>query len=94
MAQALNQQEIEQELSQLNGWTAIDNKLKKDFKFANFREAIVFINRMAFEAEEAVHHPEICNVYNKVSLGLSTHDAGGKITGKDISLAKKIDAIS
>ena len=94
MAHALNQQELEQELAQLKGWITEDNKLKKEFKLSSFREAMAFITRIAFEAEEAVHHPEIFNVYNKVSLGLSTHDAGGKITGKDIALAKKIDAIS
>ena len=89
MAHALNQQELEQELAQLKGWITEDNKLKKEFKLSSFREAMAFITRIAFEAEEAVHHPEIFNVYNKVSLGLSTHDAGGKITGKDIALAKK-----
>ncbi|MEX0686679.1 MAG: 4a-hydroxytetrahydrobiopterin dehydratase [Balneolales bacterium] len=93
MASALNQKEIEQKLSDLNGWKVENDKLTKDFKFSNFRESVAFITRIAFEAEEAVHHPEIFNVYNKVSLSLSTHDAGGKITQKDIGLAKKIDEI-
>ncbi|MEX0773246.1 MAG: 4a-hydroxytetrahydrobiopterin dehydratase [Balneolales bacterium] len=93
MAQALDQQEVQQGLSQLNGWIAEDDKLKKNFKFKNFREAIAFISRIAFEAEELNHHPDLFNSYNKVSINLSTHDAGGKITQKDIGLAKKIDEI-
>lgn len=93
MAEALDQQQLQQGLSELNGWKAEEDKLIKQFQFSNFREAIAFITRISFEAEEAVHHPEIFNVYNKVSISLSTHDADGKITQKDIGLAKKIDEI-
>ncbi|MEX2396064.1 MAG: 4a-hydroxytetrahydrobiopterin dehydratase [Balneolales bacterium] len=93
MSQPLQQQEVQQGLEQLKGWVAEDDKLKKDFKFKNFREAVAFISRLAFEAEEMNHHPDLFNSYNKVSINLSTHDAGGKITQKDIGLAKKIDEI-
>lgn len=93
MTQPLEQQEIQQSLSLLNNWIAEDDKLKKNFKFKNFREAVGFITRIAFEAEELNHHPDLFNSYNKVSISLSTHDAGGKITQKDIGLAKKIDEI-
>lgn len=93
MAQALDQQEIQQKLSQLNGWAAEDDKLKKDFKFKNFRDASAFMIRIAFEAEELNHHPDLFNSYNRVSISLTSHDAGGKITQNDIKLAQKIDDI-
>ncbi|MEX0929666.1 MAG: 4a-hydroxytetrahydrobiopterin dehydratase [Balneolales bacterium] len=93
MAQPLDQQQLQQGLSRLNGWQAEDDKLKKDFKFKNFRDAMAFINRLAFEAEELNHHPDLFNSYNKVSIRLSTHSAGGKITQNDLDLALKIDEL-
>lgn len=93
MAEQLTSEEIEQALKSLSGWSHEDDKLKKNFKFKNFREAVSFITRIAFEAEEQVHHPELFNVYNKVSIGLSTHDAGGKVTQKDLKLAETIESL-
>lgn len=93
MAEPLSNDEISKELENLSGWSHENDKLTKEFGFDNFRDAMVFINRIAFEAEEQVHHPEIFNVYNTVNISLSTHDAGGKVTVKDIKLAKTIESL-
>ncbi|MGI0033106.1 MAG: 4a-hydroxytetrahydrobiopterin dehydratase, partial [Nitrososphaeraceae archaeon] len=63
---------------------------QKSFKFSNFIEAFGFMTRIALEAEKINHHPEWSNVYNSVTINLSTHDVGG-ITDYDIKLAKIID---
>lgn len=93
MAEPLTSDEIQTALGSLNGWNHEEDKLKKEFGFKSFPDAVSFILRIAFEAEERVHHPEIFNVYNKVSIALSTHDAGGKVTEKDVTLAKIIESL-
>ncbi|MEX2657413.1 MAG: 4a-hydroxytetrahydrobiopterin dehydratase [Balneolales bacterium] len=93
MPEPLNAAQLDQELSSLNNWVVEGNKLTKQFSFRNFREAMGFIVRVSFEAEELAHHPELFNVYKNVRIQLATHEAGGKITSKDIDLAKRIDAI-
>lgn len=93
MADPLSDDQITKELQHLTGWEHDDDKLSKEFSFDNFRDAMAFINRIAFEAEEQVHHPEIFNVYNTVNISLSTHDAGGKVTSKDVKLAKTIESL-
>ena len=74
-------------------WQETDNKLYRKFEFRNFSEAFAFMTRVALEAEKMDHHPLWTNVYNKVEIWLSTHDAGDVITGKDRTLAQRIDAI-
>ena len=74
-------------------WTTDNNTLKKTFTFADFTEAFAFMTKVAITAEKMNHHPTWTNTYNTVSFALSTHDAGG-LTGKDIQLAKMMDAIS
>jgi len=74
-------------------WEIKSGKLVKNFEFKNFSEAWAFMTRVAFEAEKMNHHPEWANVYNKVEIKLSTHDAGGKVTEKDHSLAAAIDKL-
>ncbi len=71
-----------------------DNKLKRDFEFDTFIQAFSFLTKVALVAEKANHHPEIHNLYNKVSLSLSTHDAGDTITQKDRDLAVIIDKLT
>lgn len=93
MAKPLSDEKIKENLSGLNGWNHEEDKLKKEFSFDNFRDAMAFITRISFEAEEQVHHPEIFNVYNTVKIALSTHDAGGKVTEKDLKLAKSIESL-
>ncbi len=85
-------QQIEEKLKTLDGWALVNDALEKSFKFKNFKEALVFINKVGMLAEEADHHPEIYNVYNKVTLRLNTHSANG-ITDKDFNLAEKINLI-
>lgn len=74
-------------------WIEHDNKLQKEFVFENFVQAFSFMTRVAFEAEKLNHHPEIYNVYNRVSLSLNTHDKGNIVTAIDHELAAKIDAL-
>ncbi len=74
-------------------WKEQDNKLTKDFEFKDFVQAFSFLTKVALVAEKANHHPEIFNVYNKVTISLSTHDAGDIVTQKDRDLAEKIDAL-
>ncbi|HWA87918.1 MAG TPA: 4a-hydroxytetrahydrobiopterin dehydratase, partial [Opitutus sp.] len=68
--------------------------LAKTYKFASFREAVSFMVRAGFEAEVMDHHPEWTNVYNRVAVRLNTHDAGGRVTEKDLELAKRLQKIS
>lgn len=91
--ETLTEDQIQKELQNLDGWTYDNNKIHKNFTFDDFKTALSFIVRIGFEAEDQVHHPELTNVYNSVSISLSTHDAGDKVTEKDINLAKAIDEI-
>jgi 4a-hydroxytetrahydrobiopterin dehydratase len=74
-------------------WTETDNKLYRKFEFANFSEAFAFMTRVAIEAEKMDHHPLWTNVWNKVEIWLSTHDAGDVVTEKDKKLAERIDKL-
>lgn len=74
-------------------WSLIDNQLVKTFVFQNFSEAFAFMTRVAIEAEKMDHHPFWINVWNRVEIKLSTHDAGDVVTEKDEELARRIDAI-
>ena len=74
-------------------WKEENNKLYRKFLFKNFSEAFAFMTRVALEAEKTDHHPEWLNVYNKVEIWLSTHDAGDTVTEKDRKLAAAIDAL-
>lgn len=79
----------------LNGWTVdtAAGALVHDFRFKDFSEAFAFMTRVALLAEAARHHPEWSNVYNKVSIRLTTHDAGG-VTSRDVALAEAIDKLT
>jgi len=90
----LKKTEIHGALEDLPGWSFQRDALAKTFKFGDFREALSFMVRAGFEAEAMNHHPEWTNVYNRVVIRLNTHDAGGKVTAKDVALAKKIQALS
>ena len=89
----LAEEKISEKMKELNGWIWENNCLKKNFEFSNFRDAMSFLVRISYEAEGMDHHPEISNCYNRVSLLLNTHDAGGKVTEKDFSLALAIDRL-
>ena len=78
----------------LPGWTWQDDALVKTFAFGSFRDAMIFMVRVSYEAEALNHHPDWSNVYSRVTVRLKTHDAGGKVTAKDVDLATRIQAIS
>jgi 4a-hydroxytetrahydrobiopterin dehydratase len=74
-------------------WEEKNNKLQRTFTFKDFVHAFSFMTRVAFIAEKMNHHPEWTNVWNKVSVSLSTHDAGDTVTDKDRKLAEAIDKV-
>ena len=82
-------------LGRLDGWAEVEGRdgIEKTFQFADFKEAFAFMTRVALAAEQADHHPEWFNVYNRVEVTLSTHDAGG-LTQKDIDLASFMDEVA
>ncbi len=93
MAKPLAPDEVASALAALPGWRFENDALAKDFKFGSFRAAMAFMVRVGFEAEAADHHPEWTNVYNRVAIRLNTHSAGGKVTAKDVELAKAIEGV-
>lgn len=74
-------------------WQKTNNTLYKKFEFTNFSQAFAFMTRVAIEAEKLNHHPLWTNVYNKVEIWLSTHDAGNTVTELDYELALAIDCL-
>ncbi|MDC3284162.1 4a-hydroxytetrahydrobiopterin dehydratase [Opitutales bacterium] len=93
MINPMNEVQITESLKGLPGWTFEDNKLQKKYKFNDFPEAMAFLVRLSYEAENRNHHPEIFNCYNRVELALNTHDAGGKVTELDFDLARAAENI-
>lgn len=82
-------------LAPLKGWKKVRGRdaLAKDYRFGDFNEAFGFMTRVAIKADQMDHHPEWSNVYNNVSITLTTHDAGG-VSERDVALAKFIDRIA
>ena len=74
-------------------WKEENNQLYRKFEFADFSAAFAFMTRVALAAEKMDHHPLWTNVYNKVEIWLSTHDAGDVVTEKDKKLAQRIDKL-
>jgi 4a-hydroxytetrahydrobiopterin dehydratase len=85
--------ELKEALDRLTGWTEVNTKLHKEYKFADFIHAFGFMATAALAIEKMGHHPEWFNVYNRVTIDLTTHDAQG-ITSKDTDLAKALDEIA
>lgn len=88
----LDSDAIELELKSLDGWTLVNEKLHKEFEFEDFNQAFGFMSRAAMHMEKNNHHAEWFNVYNKLVVDLTTHDAGG-ITQNDIRLARFLNSI-
>lgn len=88
----LNENEIASSLKTVRGWSIQNGKLVQEFVFPRFVEAFGFMASVATVAEKQNHHPEWSNVYNKVQIHLTTHEAGG-ITENDFALARDIDEI-
>ncbi len=89
----LSKTDIDKELKSLPGWSVVNEKLHKEFQFDNFNKAFGFMTRAAMEIEKMNHHPEWFNVYNKITIELTTHDAGG-ITKNDVNLAKILNSLA
>jgi 4a-hydroxytetrahydrobiopterin dehydratase len=88
----LTAKQIEAKLAALPEWTQSGGVIQRTFGFPDFVKSMAFVNRVAEEAERAQHHPDIMVRYSKVTLALSTHDAGG-ITQKDIDFAVVSDGL-
>ena len=88
----LPQEDIDEELKGLQGWSVVNEKLHKEFLFDNFNQAFGFMTRAAMEIEKMNHHPEWFNAYNRIIIELTTHDAGG-ITKNDVNLAKILNSL-
>ena len=95
MSDQLTEQEINQALGNLKGWTYIadEKSIKKTFLFKNFSEAWGFMNRVALLAEKIDHHPEWFNVYNRVEVTMTTHDEDG-VTLKDVTMATAMNGFA
>lgn len=85
--------ELKEALASVPGWAIVEGKLHKEYRFADFIHAFGFMATAALAIEKMNHHPEWLNVYNRVTVNLTTHDAGG-ITSKDTDLAKLLDEIA
>ena len=88
----LSEEDINEKLQGLPGWSISNGKLHKEFTFETFNQAFGFMTRAAMEIEKMNHHPEWLNVYNRLTVELTTHDAGG-ITQNDINLAKILNSL-
>jgi len=86
----LSELAISEALASLPGWTVHDGKLHREYRFADFVQAFGFMTMAALGIEKMDHHPEWRNVYNRVAVDLTTHDAGG-VTAKDVELARLLD---
>jgi 4a-hydroxytetrahydrobiopterin dehydratase len=89
----LNHEQIEAALAELDGWGFRDEALVRTFRFADFVHAVDFVEELAEVAEEQRHHPDIEIRYNKVTLHLSSHDAGG-VTQRDVRLAEAVQQLA
>ena len=93
MSELLSPTEVQTALEKLSGWSLEGEKLRREFRFADFSEAFGFMTRAALRAEAMNHHPEWFNVYNRVVVELTTHDAGG-VTSRDVELATALNELA
>jgi len=93
LAVPLSSDEIEALPTSLPTWQLVDGKLQRLLRFADFSQAFGFMTRVALAAEAMGHHPEWSNVWNRVSIALTTHDTGG-LSNLDLELARRIDALA
>ncbi|MGC9502803.1 4a-hydroxytetrahydrobiopterin dehydratase [Baaleninema sp.] len=88
----LNDSEIQNQLKELSGWELHGKEIQRTFTFENFVKAIDFVNRLVEPAEQAGHHPDLSVSYNKVTVSLTSHDAGG-LTEADFEMAQTISKL-
>ncbi|MEQ9372331.1 MAG: 4a-hydroxytetrahydrobiopterin dehydratase [Coleofasciculus chthonoplastes F3-SA18-01] len=93
MAELLSDAEIQEKVKLLDGWTIEGKELRKTRQFKDFVEAIAFVNKIVEPAEAAGHHPDLAISYNKVTINLTTHEAGG-LTAKDFEMAQTLSKLS
>lgn len=93
MSEPLPQTEIEASLQEMPEWSHVEDMLVREIQVASFRDAMGLMVRIGFEAEAMDHHPELTNVYNRITIRLTTHDADQKVTAKDLVLARKIEGL-
>lgn len=91
-ATPLTPEQINGLVTALPDWTLVNGKLQRELRFADFSEAFGFMARVALAAESLGHHPEWSNVWNRVSIALTTHDTGG-LSSLDVELARRIDGL-
>ena len=89
----LSEDDISTELASLPAWARAGDSIMCEVKLADFRAAMLYVGAVAYLAEQANHHPDVLIQWNKVTLTLSTHSAGG-LTGADFALARRISALS
>ena len=89
----ITHEEIKLALSRLGGWSVVDGKLHREYRFRDFVEAWSFMSAAALLIQQMDHHPEWFNVYHTVRIDLVTHDAGG-ISRRDVELAEKLEALA
>lgn len=89
---ALSKEAIQEQLTSYPNWEYADHMIHTALQFETFKDAFSMMSRIAFEAERLNHHPNWYNVYNRLEISLSTHDAGG-VTEKDFELARVIDSL-
>lgn len=94
MQTTLTEDAMKAALADLAGWRFEENAIHREYHFSSFTEAMGFITEMAFACEKMNHHPGLFNVYSKVQIQLTTHDAGNKVTEMDLKLAKAIETIA
>ena len=90
----LSQEEISAAVSELPGWEMVAGKLHKTYKFPSFARAMGWMMSVAIHADKMDHHPEWCNVYNRVTVDLATHDLGNVVSNLDIDLAHKMEMMA
>ena len=89
----LQDSDLQKALTSLPNWDLEGKVIKRVFQFSDFSHAMVFVNKVAEEAEEANHHPDITINYNRVTLSLTSHDQGG-LTKRDVKMAQKISSLA
>jgi 4a-hydroxytetrahydrobiopterin dehydratase len=89
----LSDSDIQNALTSLPEWILSGNAIQRVFQFSDFVHAMEFVNMVAAQAEEANHHPDIAISYSRVTLSLTSHDAGG-VTKRDVAMARKISSLS
>lgn len=87
----LTDSQIKENLKLFSGWKYSNNKISKEFKFKDFMDSLIFINKLAPFCEELDHHPDVHIYYSKVLFELSRYDVGGKVTNKDFLVAREIE---